>query len=84
MEALEAFGVNWKLMVIQGVNFTLLLLILYKFLWKPLFAMLDLRAKKIAEGIADADAARKERENAKKEHESILASARTEGGKVVE
>ncbi len=82
MEALLAFGVNWKLLLIQAVNFTLLLALLYRYLYKPLFAILEKRQQLIAEGLADAEAARKEKDDVLATKEEILRSAREEGGKV--
>src|SRR3989338_5590284 len=84
MEALLAFGVNWKLLVIQGLNFGLLLFVLYKFLYKPLFALLDKRQQVIEKGLSDAVEAAGEKEKVVKEKEVILASAREEGGKLTE
>lgn len=84
MDALIAFGVNWKLLLIQVVNFSLLLLVLYKFLYKPLFAMLEKRQGIIAKGLADADSAIKEKERITSETEGILRLAREEGGKIVD
>lgn len=84
MDALIAFGVNWKLLLIQGVNFSVLLLVLYKFLYKPLFAMLEKRQGIIAKGLADADTASKEKERINSETEGILRSAREDGGKIVD
>ncbi|MEK7118534.1 MAG: F0F1 ATP synthase subunit B [Patescibacteria group bacterium] len=83
MEALLAFGVNWKLLVIQGVNFGLLLLVLYRFLYKPLFALLDKRQHAIEKGLKDAEDVAREKENIVTEKETILASARAEGGKLM-
>lgn len=82
MEALLAFGVNWKLLLIQAVNFTLLLALLYRYLYKPLFALLEKRQRMITEGLADAEAARKEKDEVLATKEEILRSAREEGGKV--
>lgn len=84
MEALLAFGVNWKLLVIQGINFGLLLLVLYRFLYKPLFALLDKRQHTIEKGLNDAEEAAKEKEKVVVEKDTILASARAEGGKLIE
>jgi F0F1-type ATP synthase membrane subunit b/b' len=42
-----AFGINWKLLVIQAVNFGVLLLALWYFLYTPVLTMIDER-KKIA------------------------------------
>ena len=84
MEVLQAFGINWKLLLIQGVNFGLLLAILYRYLYKPLFAMLDKRQAEIAKGLKDAEASSKEREEIANTKSEILQSAREEGGKIVD
>lgn len=84
MEALLAFGVNWKLLVIQAVNFSLLLVILYRYLYKPLFKILDERQQKIAAGIKDAEDARNEKTRIEASKDGILLSAREDGGKIVE
>ncbi len=84
MEALLAFGVNWKLLLIQAVNFSLLLAILYRFLYRPVFALLEKRQAVIAKGLEDADRAAKERSVIAGEKDGILRSAREEGGHIVE
>lgn len=84
MDALTAFGVNWKLLLIQGLNFGILLLVLYRFLYRPLLAMLEKRREVIAKGLKDAEAASKERERVIAEKEAIILSAREEGGKISE
>lgn len=84
MEALVAFGVNWKLLLIQGVNFALLLFILHRFLYKPLFALLEKRQRIIEKGLGDAKQAGEEVEKVEREKGAILASAREEGGKLTE
>ena len=84
MDALAAFGINWKLLVIQGVNFGLLLLILYRFLYKPLFAMLERRQGEIERGLRDADLATKSKEAIEAQKGELIAMAREEGGKIVD
>lgn len=70
--------------MIQGVNFGLLLAILYRYLYKPLFAMLDKRQAEIAKGLTDAEASTKEREELASTKDRVLQSAREEGGKIVD
>lgn len=84
MDALAAFGVNWKLLLIQGVNFGLLLALLYRYLYKPMFALLAKRQAIITEGLADAQTAKEEKARIALESEQILRAAREEGGKLVE
>jgi F-type H+-transporting ATPase subunit b len=58
MEAIfTTFGIDWKLLLIQGVNFGILLAGLTYFLYKPMMKMLDERRVKVARGVADAEAA---------------------------
>lgn len=74
-ELFTTFGVNWKLLLIQAVNFGVLLFALTYFLYKPLMAMLDERKATIAKGIADAKDADAKLASAEKERTAVLAKA---------
>jgi len=54
-ELFSAFGVNWKLLLIQAVNFGLLLAALTYFLYKPILKIIDERREKVAEGVRTAE-----------------------------
>lgn len=56
-ELLGQLGINWKLFISQAVNFSILLLVLRAFVYKPLLAILEDREKKIKEGLDKADEA---------------------------
>ena len=77
-ELFAAFGVNWKLLLIQAVNFGVLLVILSYVLYRPILRMIDARQKKIAEGVATAEAAARRLEEAKTEGDGIVGSATRE------
>lgn len=47
---LETFGVNWKLFTFQLINFVIVILVLKKFAFGPIIAMLEQRKNRIAEG----------------------------------
>lgn len=90
MEFLKAFGVDWRVLIAQFLNFAILLFILWKFGYKPIFKFLEERSKKIEEGIENAALAEdrikqlsvQEAETmkaAKKEAADILAEARIQG-----
>lgn len=49
------FGIDWKLLLSQLVNFTLILIILRVFMYKPLLKILKERREKIEEGLAKAE-----------------------------
>ncbi len=71
-ELFAAFGVNWKLLVIQSVNFLALLILLRYFLYDRILTILDERRERIAKGIKDAE-----------EAEAKLASSHAEGKDIV-
>lgn len=90
-ELFSAFGIDWRLLVINLINFGLLLLALWYFLYGPLTAMLEERRKRIAQGMHEAEAAgRKLREieesraaklaEAGKEAETLMSHARKAAG----
>lgn len=55
-----AFGVNWKLLLAQGVNFGIVLLGLWYFLYTPVITTLEARRKLVAKGVEDAQKAERE------------------------
>lgn len=74
-DLLAAFGINYKLLLIQAVNFGLLLTVLTYFLYKPVMKIIDERQKKIAEGVKTAEAASRRLDEAKTQGEGMVADA---------
>lgn len=74
-ELFATFGLDWRLLVIQTVNFALLLAILWRFLYTPLVKMLDERRGKIAESVQKAEAADRRLAEADAEGKAMLAEA---------
>jgi F-type H+-transporting ATPase subunit b len=74
-DIIHAFGVDTRLIIIQIVNFLVLMTVLGYFLYTPILNLLRDRAEKIAKGIADAEAAAAARSNAEVEKSTILAAA---------
>jgi F-type H+-transporting ATPase subunit b len=91
MEAiLTTFGIDWRLLLINAVNFGLLMVALTYFLYTPITKMLEERRQRVAQGVRDAEAAEEKlREievsrshtlaKAGKEADDILAAARAAG-----
>lgn len=77
-QLLTTFGINWQLLIAQAVNFGLLLLILWYFLYRPVLRILDERRKKIAEGVRTAALADQKLEDAKTEGQGIVGQAARE------
>ena len=73
-----AFGVNWKLLVFQAVDFALLLSVLSYFLYKPVLRIIDERRETVAEGVRKAQAADQTLADAKQEGEKMVGDAAKE------
>jgi len=87
---LATFGIDWHLLLINAINFGLLVLGLWYFLYAPLTRMLEERRQRVAQGVKDAHAAAEKLgeiegsrkavlEGAAKEADAIVASARAAG-----
>ena len=72
------FGINWKLLLIQGINFGVLLVALSYFLYRPLMKLIDERRDKIAGGVRAAEAAAQRLSAAKEEGEKIIGDGARE------
>jgi len=48
---LESFGIDYKILIAQIINFFLIFFLLYKFLFNPLKKVIEERKKKIYEGL---------------------------------
>ena len=80
---LSTFGINWQLLLAQGINFGILLTVLWYFLYKPLSQMIDARAKKIADGVKAAEAAHVRLEETAHERDTILTTASNESERMI-
>lgn len=65
-------------LIVQMIVFLILVWFTMKFVWPPITAALDERARKIADGLAAADKAKTELASANKRIESELSQARAE------
>lgn len=84
MEILGKLGIDWKLLVAQLVNFGLLLLILHRFVYKPLLGVLEKRASTIEKSLADARAIEERLKEAEQSKSDILIKARQEAAVLME
>jgi F-type H+-transporting ATPase subunit b len=73
---LESLGININGIVAYLINFTILLFLLQRFLYKPVKGMLEQRQARIADSLAAADRAAEEAAQQRAEFEKELAGAR--------
>lgn len=69
--------------VAQALSFLLLVLILAKFAWKPLMAMMEERRNQIEANIAHAEKERQQAEQIKREYQEEIRKARQEAQEVI-
>ena len=82
-QLLDAFGIDWKLLIAQAINFGVLLIILWLVLYKPVMKVLDERQKKIQQGVEDAERASQKLQGADTEAAQIVSKADQEAGAIV-
>ncbi len=68
-------------LIVQMIVFAILVWFTMKFVWPPITAALDERAKKIADGLSAADKAKSELAVANKKVEAQLSAARDDAAK---
>ncbi len=78
------FGLRGDLFAAQLINFLLVLLVLWRFAYKPIMRMLDERETKIAESVKNAEAIEKRLRDADAEHAKVVTAARVEAQSIIE
>jgi F-type H+-transporting ATPase subunit b len=80
----ETFGWNWKLFLAQVISFCIVALLLRKFAYKPILAVLEDRRRKIEEGQLNAEKIKKELAEAEKRYQEILAKADADAQRMID
>ncbi|HEY4694878.1 MAG TPA: F0F1 ATP synthase subunit B [Candidatus Nanoarchaeia archaeon] len=83
MKIIEEFGINPYLLLAQVVNFTILLFLLKKILYKPILKVLEERKVKIVRSLKEAEDIEKRLVETAKEQEKILEKARSEAANLI-
>lgn len=84
MEAiLTTFGIDWRLLLINVINFGVLLFALWYFLYAPVMAMLEERRTKVAAGVAAAAAAQEELKQTGVQRAKVLSAAGAEADQLL-
>jgi F-type H+-transporting ATPase subunit b len=84
MELLSKLGIDWRLLIAQIINFLILLLILYKFLYKPILHLLESRKEKIERGLQDAIKLEEELAKTKEIRKQELEKTKKEALQIIE
>ena len=83
MELFQSFGIEWKLIIAQIINFGVLVFILWKLVYRPLLKVLDERTKQAKDAEEKSNSVDSKLEEIKKLEEQTLAEARNAGQKLL-
>lgn len=72
---LGTLGINLKFFIAQLVNFAIVLLVLWKWAWKPIMKVLDERSKLIEQSVRDAKCIEDEMKSLDKKQNELMRAA---------
>ncbi|MFH1404875.1 MAG: F0F1 ATP synthase subunit B [Patescibacteria group bacterium] len=81
---LGTLGINLKIFIAQLVNFLIVLIVLWKWAYKPIVKMLEQRTEKIEKGMKSAELSEKKLSELEVEKDKIIAMAKSEAQKIHE
>ncbi|MEK7531006.1 MAG: F0F1 ATP synthase subunit B [Patescibacteria group bacterium] len=82
-QLIDVFGIDWKLLIAQVVNFLILLGVLSYFLYRPVMKVLSERRDFIEKGVRDAEAASHQLTTASAEATTIVSGANKDADAIV-
>src|SRR5437588_12896508 len=78
------FGFEWPLFLSQAISFVIVALLLTRFAYKPILAVLEERRRRIEEGLLNAEKIKKQLAEAEQRYADILAKANAEAQKMID
>ncbi|HSH08798.1 MAG TPA: F0F1 ATP synthase subunit B [Oceanipulchritudo sp.] len=77
------FGIDWKLILAQVINFGFVSFLLWRFAFKPVMATLEDRQRKIAEGLQYAEESKIQLAETEKRQAEVLREANTKAQEIL-
>ncbi|MDD2434015.1 MAG: F0F1 ATP synthase subunit B [Bacilli bacterium] len=84
MGLIKALGLDLRILLAQLLNFAILMWVLRRFAYRPVFKILEERRSKVNKGLDDAELAANKLEEAEAQNKQILLEARQESKKILE
>jgi len=81
---MNELGIEWRTLLAQLINFSIVFFLLWRFAYRPIFAMLEARRQKIAESLANAEKIKAELARTEAERKRVLAQAGDVANQVIE
>lgn len=81
---MSELGIDWRVLITQLISFSFVFFILWRFAYKPIFTMLQLRREKIAEGLANAEKSKAQLAKTENDRQAVLTQAGEMADKMIE
>jgi len=81
---MDALGIQWQILLAQTISFSVVLFVLWRFAYRPVFAMLEARRQKIAEATANAEKIKTELAKTEADRLKVLAEAGDQADKLID
>lgn len=81
---MNQIGIEWRILVTQLISFSIVFFVLWRFAYKPIFAMLQSRRERIAAALANAEKIKADVARTEVERQKILADAGDKANKLID
>jgi F-type H+-transporting ATPase subunit b len=81
---MSELGIDWRMLIAQLISFSIVFFVLWRFAYKPIFTMLQLRREKIANGLANAEKIKTKLAKTENDRQAVLAQAGEMADKMIE
>jgi F-type H+-transporting ATPase subunit b len=78
------FGVDWPHLLAQIISFCIVCFVLYRFAYKPILTMLEVRRQQIADGIANAEKIKAELAQTESQRREVMMQAKADSTRFIE
>lgn len=82
-QIIATFGIDWKILLVQGLNFSVLLAALWYLLYRPITNLIESRRAQIIEGVANSERALAALKDSDAKKAEILTAAALEAESVI-
>ena len=83
-EIARTFGVDWAHLTAQIISFGIVCVLLHRYAYRPVLAMLAARREEIAEGLANAEKIKAELARTEAQRQEVMTQANTQATKLIE
>ena len=83
-EIARTFGVDWAHLIAQIISFVIVCVLLHRYAYRPVLAMLESRREEIAQGLANAEKIKAELAQTEAQRQEVMTQANAQATKLIE